>query len=144
MFARAIAEPSRATMFSDDVHRYEATRATNETEGGGDGSRPVSEDLVTVTQLVFQGSSAKWRRRQADYFSHKDVDADVGGPPAGLRSTSLAVGQQQRERRARKMEEVHGVDVSWTHHPNRGAYDCMAANTSRVTWREAGKQRSGN
>lgn len=55
-----------------------------------------------LSQLYHSGSAARWRRKEAqeEYFGYKTRLAAV---------------------RERSMEEVHGVDVSWLHQPNRGA-----------------------
>lgn len=55
-----------------------------------------------LSTLYHTGAAARWRRKQSEYF---DDDNKRLGAGAG---------------RARTMEEVHGVDVSWLHHTGKG------------------------
>ncbi|KXL47590.1 MAG: hypothetical protein FE78DRAFT_330202 [Acidomyces sp. 'richmondensis'] len=53
-----------------------------------------------LASLYHTGAAARWRRKHDDYFSASNTHV------------LTAV-------RHRPMEEVHGVDVSWTHHPGK-------------------------
>lgn len=61
---------------------------------------PASSD--PFAQLYHTGAAARRRRKQNDYFAS---------------TTGLTAALTQRS-----MEEVHGVDVSWLHRPNKGEH----------------------
>lgn len=67
-----------------------------------------------LSQLYHSGSAARWRRKgaQQDYFSFS-----IG---TGANKNSAGLGTRLTAVRDRSMEEVHGVDVSWLHKPNKG------------------------
>ncbi|KAH9823664.1 cell wall biogenesis protein mhp1 [Teratosphaeria destructans] len=65
-----------------------------------DGTTLVGEPWAPEPRapIDHSASSAKWRRPPEDYFTH---------------------GKQLSGRGQRTMEELHGVDVSWLHHPGK-------------------------
>ncbi|KAK0941080.1 Microtubules assembly and stabilization protein [Friedmanniomyces endolithicus] len=75
------------------------------------GTTPASSSIADTSSslhdqystLYHTGSAARWRRKQSDYFSHN-----------GRATTTRLSAVRQRS-----MEEVHGVDVSWLHHPGK-------------------------
>ena len=88
-------------------------------KGGGNTSPASTQPTLSLNPLLANtASAARWRRR--------------GDSLAGNSGASNVNKQHYRERDSRKrdskdlvlkvavMEEVHGVDVSWLHRPNKG------------------------
>ena len=70
-------------------------------------------DEQSLTPLLLQtASAARWRRRENNL---SNSNSDI----AKLRERA----NSELILRVAVMEEVHGVDVSWLHHPNKGAID---------------------
>jgi len=67
-----------------------------------DAQHPLLDVSVAdpLASLYHTGAAARWRRKHDDYFASSS--------PHVLTAV-----------RHRPMEEVHGVDVSWTHHPGK-------------------------
>ncbi|TKA80752.1 hypothetical protein B0A55_02698 [Friedmanniomyces simplex] len=84
-------------------HFRSAPSSASTTANSAGTSTSLHEQYST---LYHTGSAARWRRKQGDYFSHN-------GRPT---TTSLSAIRQ------RNMEEVHGVDVSWLHHPGKNEH----------------------
>jgi hypothetical protein len=78
-----------------------------------------------LAQLFHSGSAARWRRKQNDYFvPNRNSEEVIGGK--GLTSLTAVRG---------RMEDIHGVDVSWLHHPGKsqGMYcDCERRRANAV------------
>jgi len=127
--------PSRIETFSNTLRPYEQgqafpqSTAASPTPPQGPPSRapppppPAAQTGAPVhvesdqAILLNTASAARWRRREKyPIDSRKSELGELRG-----RSNSELVLQ------VKVMEEVHGVDVSWLHHPNKGIHHLTVA-----------------
>jgi len=95
-------------------HDHLRSATTSASTSTADTSSSLHDQYST---LYHTGSAARWRRKQGDYFSHNGL----------VTTTRLSAARQ------RSMEEVHGVDVSWLHHPGKSGMSYRQCDRGRVT-----------
>ncbi|KAK5683427.1 Microtubules assembly and stabilization protein [Elasticomyces elasticus] len=111
-------------------HQQNQNQNQNQDLGYNDTATPSVHDQYST--LLQSGSAARWKRQQNSLnhnhnllrengklgegdYSNLNSNNSTGG---GLSSAAATIGSGS-EIRQKTMEEVHGVDVSWLHHPGQ-------------------------
>lgn len=85
----------------------------------GPTANPHSPNPATAPLLFSTASAARWRRKGGS-LSNIDVNQHQHSKPAKSNPRHRAASVHVRP--IEGMEEVHGVDVSWLHRPNKGPH----------------------
>lgn len=82
-------------------------------------AHPPSPNPTTAPLLFSTASAARWRRKGGS-LNNINVNQHQNLQPTKSNPRHRAASVQARP--IEGMEEVHGVDVSWLHRPNKGAH----------------------